>query len=70
MLNRSEKLWAIAWLDNNELVFATAKQESSNQEGKYSVRIFSHTDTQLQVISTAISTIQIKKRSSNTLHDT
>ncbi|MGF1715828.1 hypothetical protein L4D08_13185 [Photobacterium chitinilyticum] len=61
MLSRSDKLWAIAWPDNDELVLSTVKQQPSNQEGKYSVRIFSHTNTRVQVISTAISSIEAQK---------
>ncbi|OLQ74498.1 hypothetical protein BIT28_13870 [Photobacterium proteolyticum] len=61
MLNRADKLWAIAWLDNDELALSTIRQQPSSQEGKYSVRVFSHSDSRVQVISSVISAIEAKK---------
>lgn len=61
MLNRSDNLWAIAWLDDSQIALTTTMQQPSSQEGKYSVRVFSHQDTRIQVISTAISSIEAKK---------
>ncbi|MGF1703545.1 hypothetical protein L4D09_24955 [Photobacterium makurazakiensis] len=63
VLNNSEKLWAIAWLDtdDNELQLSTTIEEPSPIEGKYRIRVFSQQDTRVQVISTAVSTVEVKK---------
>ncbi|MGF1684862.1 hypothetical protein [Photobacterium minamisatsumaniensis] len=63
VLNNSEKLWAIAWLDtdDNELKLSTTIEEPSPIEGKYRVRVFSQQDTVINVVASAMSTVQVDK---------
>ncbi|MGF1686981.1 hypothetical protein L4C36_09835 [Photobacterium japonica] len=61
VLNDTEKLWAIAWQDGDELTLSTDVEMPAPLEDKYRIRIFSIADTWVQVVSTAVSTMEVKK---------
>ncbi|ELR67809.1 hypothetical protein C942_00116 [Photobacterium marinum] len=61
MLNNTEKAWAISWMDDNELMLSTATQQSSDLPNHYRIRVFSHQDTRVQIISSVISSNEVKK---------
>lgn len=61
LLNNSEKLWAIAWSDNGELTLSTDVQNPAPIEDKYRIRVFAIEDTWVQVISTVVSSTEVKK---------
>ncbi|WP_299015250.1 hypothetical protein [uncultured Photobacterium sp.] len=60
-LNSSEKAWAIAWTDNDKLMLSTTTQQSSNLANHYRIRVFSHQDTRVQIVSSMVSTMEVKK---------
>ncbi|MGF1759754.1 hypothetical protein L4D76_17810 [Photobacterium sagamiensis] len=58
LLNNSDSIWAIAWLDadqldGNQLALSsfTHTPQLSNQEGMYSVRVFTHTTIDIRAIA-------------------
>ncbi|PSU34359.1 hypothetical protein [Photobacterium lutimaris] len=61
LLNNNEKLWAIAWSDNGETTLSTNVQNPASIEDKYRVRIFAVEDAWVQVVSTAVSSTEVKK---------
>jgi len=53
LLNNSDSIWAIAWLDadqpdGNQLALSSFTQQLQNKEGMYSVRVFTHTEIQIK----------------------
>lgn len=61
VLNDTEKLWAIAWQDGGELTLSTDVELPAPIEDKYRIRVFSIADTWVQIISTFVSTSEVKK---------
>ncbi|WP_064603479.1 hypothetical protein [Photobacterium sp. J15] len=61
MLNNSENAWAIAWMDSDTLMLSTANQQSSDLPNHYRIRVFSHQDTRVQIISSMVSSYEVKK---------
>ncbi|WP_157037786.1 hypothetical protein [Photobacterium aquae] len=60
ILNDKEKLWAIAWDDGDDITLSTNTEQPSPIEDKYRIRIFTISDTWVQIISSAISTMEVK----------
>ncbi|MBV1839871.1 hypothetical protein [Photobacterium ganghwense] len=61
LLNNSEKLWAVSWADSGDLMLSTDLHTPSPVAEKYRIRIFTTKDTQVLTLSSAMSTIEVKK---------
>lgn len=61
VLNNNQKLWAIAWQDGPDMALSTDIVEPAPLEDKYRIRVFAVNDVWVQVVSTAISTQEVKK---------
>ncbi|MGF1727702.1 hypothetical protein [Photobacterium nomapromontoriensis] len=61
ILNNKQKVWAIAWQDELTMSLSTDIVKPAPLEDKYRIRVFAVDDVWVQIVSSAVSTQEVKK---------